>query len=66
MEDEKLNRGLKSRHVTMIAIGGAIGTDYSWVQVRPSKVRPINHSFLVNCRNHYLFYDACLRRVDPN
>jgi AAT family amino acid transporter len=26
MEDEKLNRGLKSRHVTMIAIGGAIGT----------------------------------------
>jgi len=25
-EDERLRRGLKSRHVTMIAIGGAIGT----------------------------------------
>lgn len=26
MKNEKLHRGLKSRHVTMIAIGGAIGT----------------------------------------
>jgi amino acid permease len=25
-EDEQLRRGLRSRHVTMIAIGGAIGT----------------------------------------
>jgi amino acid permease len=25
-EDEQLHRGLKSRHITMIAIGGAIGT----------------------------------------
>ncbi len=25
-ESKKLKRGLKSRHVTMIAIGGAIGT----------------------------------------
>lgn len=26
MEEKKLNRGLESRHITMIAIGGAIGT----------------------------------------
>ncbi|MCS4485357.1 amino acid permease [Staphylococcus americanisciuri] len=26
MEEKKLNRGLQSRHITMIAIGGAIGT----------------------------------------
>ena len=25
-EDSRLHRGLKSRHITMIAIGGAIGT----------------------------------------
>ena len=26
MEQNKLNRGLSSRHISMIAIGGAIGT----------------------------------------
>jgi hypothetical protein len=26
MEDNKMNRSLNSRHISMIAIGGAIGT----------------------------------------
>ncbi len=29
-ERENLERGLKSRHLTMIAIGGTIGTDCFW------------------------------------
>ena len=30
MEDNKMNRSLNSRHISMIAIGGAIGTICSY------------------------------------
>ena len=32
MEENKLARKLSSRHVQMIALGGAIGTGLFWVQ----------------------------------
>ncbi len=30
MEDNNMKRGLNSRHISMIAIGGAIGTGLLW------------------------------------
>lgn len=33
MEDNNMKRGLKSRHISMIAIGGAIGTGLLLLQV---------------------------------
>ena len=33
-EQGELHRSLSNRHLQLIAIGGAIGTDYLWVQVK--------------------------------
>lgn len=36
-QEETLQRGLKNRHIQLIALGGAVGTGLFWVLRKPLK-----------------------------
>lgn len=63
-EDQNLSRGLKSRHVQLIAIGGTIGTGLflGAGAIHPSG-RSINFACLCNHRSDLFLVDESLRRV---
>ena len=64
MQEQKLERGLKNRHVQLIAIGGAIGTGLflgagkSIHLAGPS----ILFAYMIT-GDHLLFNHACTRRI---
>lgn len=63
-EKPRLKRGLKSRHVTMIAIGGAIGTGLflgSGSAIHSAGPSIILSYLIVGIIT--FFYDACFRRA---
>lgn len=52
MEDNNMKRGLNSRHISMIAIGGAIGTGLLW-QLEVSFLKLVGRSYISLYTNWY-------------
>ena len=61
MEDNNMKRGLKSRHISMIAIGGAIGTGL--FVATGSVVSQAGPLSLFIDRNHALFFNVVYWRT---
>ncbi len=51
---EQLKRGLKNRHIQLIALGGAIGTGLFWKRLRYSVGGARNYPGLCDCRLYCL------------
>ena len=64
MEDNNMKRGLNSRHISMIAIGGAIGTGLLW-QLEVSFLKLAQRSYISLYTNWYyaLFFNVINRRI---
>ena len=64
MEDNNMKRGLNSRHISMIAIGGAIGTGLLW-QLEVSFLKLVGRSYISLYTNwyHALFFNVINRRI---
>ena len=62
MREQTLERGLKNRHVQLIAIGGAIGTGlFLGAGKVDSFSRAIDFICLLDYRGHLFFNHACIR-----
>lgn len=66
-QQQKLKRSLKSRHVTMIAIGGGCNRYWtiSWFREGDSTSRTSDYSFVPHRRYLLLLYDACVGGINP-
>ncbi len=65
-QQQKLKRSLKSRHVTMIAIGGCNRYwTISWFREGDSTSRTSDYSFVPHRRYLLLLYDACVGGINP-
>ena len=62
-DTHQLKRGLKNRHVQLLAIGGAIGTGLFLGSGRHSLGRSIHYIRLPNNRCYVLLYYESTRRI---